>query len=755
MIKNELQIPINIDNNKIELLIYGESTNRKTVFEVEKTVAFENGESPYQLLEGNFYEYKISDGYCLKNSEVINNSKVNPSSGRISPNIFVGTLSIDILNSKTLVKAGEIKFEVQSIKTSYRNDYRYMLEEITAKCTDLLLLHNTPITQNIEVDFNQDSKTLYQRFAFIKSILVADEFSDSIHKIISSPVTKWAEHEVNISITGVRKLSNNILKQFANTGNRINLPGHHPLKNKINSVPLNLKVNSKTETVDTPENRFIKHAVSSFIYFIRDIRIAAKKESKLFLEANELEDYLEGILSYPIFKEISKPKSLPLNSPILQKKEGYREILRVWLMFNLAAKLVWHGGDNVYDAGKRDVAVLYEYWLFFKLLEIIKDVFEIEPKNIEDLIKPTNDGLGLQLQQGNHIAINGVYNNSSRKLNVIFSYNRTFSGNKEYPMSGSWSQNLRPDYTLSIWPFGINERQAEEEELIVHIHFDAKYKVENLFAIFGDNGDLNEEKNEQNKGTYKRADLLKMHTYKDAIRRTAGAYILYPGDKSTSKKGFHELLPGLGAFAIKPSDRSYGVVEIKAFLNDVVFHFLNRASQREKTAFSNYDVHKNKESNELRESLPEAYGENRGFSPDDTFILVCFYKDESHLNWIINNGLYNARIENDRGSLKLGREETGAKYLLLHSKEEITTSKLYKISEIGPRIFSKEKLIEKHYPSTPSQNFYLVYRIEQCNDIELVARKWDISKLSNYKSRRGSAIPFSTSFTELMKVVCK
>ena len=74
-----------------------------------------------------------------------------------------------------------------------------------------------------------------------------------------------------------------------------------------------------------------------------------------------------------------------------------------------------------------------------------------------------------------------------------------------------------------------------------------------------------------------------MHTYKDAIRRTAGAYVLYPGaeDKFT-KTGFHELIPGLGAFAIRPSKSDDGSAQFKKFLNEVVAHFMNRASQREK-----------------------------------------------------------------------------------------------------------------------------------------------------------------------------
>jgi len=46
-------------------------------------------------------------------------------------------------------------------------------------------------------------------------------------------------------------------------------------------------------------------------------------------------------------------------------KIGYREVLRVWLMFDLAAKLFWQGGEDVYSGDKKDVAVLYEYWLIF------------------------------------------------------------------------------------------------------------------------------------------------------------------------------------------------------------------------------------------------------------------------------------------------------------------------------------------------------------------------------------------------------
>jgi predicted component of viral defense system (DUF524 family) len=745
MPENRITIPIPVSDKSINLTIAGENNTREDTI-IEKSDAIENGEAPIQIKEGCFYEYKIDEGYSLEASEIVSQSKVNLSSGRISPNIFVGTLPINIIQTTTLKKCAEIKLEVQSVKISYREDYRFMLKEITDKCTDLLLQSNSPVTQNLEVNQAADSNTMYQRFAFIKSVIDTEEFNDSIQKILSSPVTRWKEIETIKDIRSVRRVNNNMLRQIGSANNRVD----YSLTSTVKSIPSKVRVNHKTETVDTAENRFVKHALFSFQSFLNDIRGKAKNDKRLELESLLLEDKFEQYLSHSVFKELSPLTTLPLNSPVLQRKEGYRGILRNWLMFDLAAKLVWHGGENVYSANKRDVAVLYEYWLFFKLLDIVKEVFKIEPKTLEELIKPTKDGLGLQLEQGKHLAIQGIYNSKTRRLNIEFSYNREFKGVDKYPKAGSWTRSMRPDYTLSIWPHGISAEEAEKEELIVHVHFDAKYKVEKLSEILGDESDLVSEKEEQNKGTYKRADLLKMHTYKDAIRRTAGAYILYPGtDNRYNKIGFHEIIPGLGAFSIRPNRNNSGMEELKKFLNEVVAHFLNRASQREKMSLQTYETHKDDRINEVNEALPETYGANRNLLPDETYVLVAFYKDEEQLKWILKNRLYNARTGSTRGSLRLSPKETGAKYLILHTNGETITTRILKLKDNGPRIFSKANMIKKLYPD-PSQDFYLVYDLEDSIEKEFEVMKWDIRKLEGYASGRGSALPFALTLTEIM-----
>lgn len=720
--------------------------------------ALKNGEAVYQLIEGFSYDYEFKKSdYEFKKDLIVQPHSRNKHLGTISPNIYVGTLVLPVFKNDKEV--GKVELEVQSLKSGYRDDYRDMLEFITEKCTDLLMQANSPVSHNFECDFEKDNETLYQKFAFIKSIIATDEFAESVHRIVSSPVTQWKETVEQKDIRNIRRFKNSNIKELITGSNRTDLPESQYLQQYgLQSLPGKISTVRKSDTVDTPENRFVKFALESFLRFCSDINKIATSKTRLWNESALLEKELESFLHHSVFKEISHPETLRLNSPVLQRKEGYREILRVWLMFDLAAKLVWKGGDDVYSGGKKDIAILYEYWLFFKLLDLFKTIFEIEPKEISELIKETPDGLNLQLKQGLHTALSGVFNTGTRKLNIRFNYNRSFSGQKDYPLSGSWTTTMRPDYTLSFWPFGIAEKEAENQELIVHIHFDAKYKIANLTDLLNKESkeDIDSEKDENRKGIYKNADLLKMHAYKDAIRRTGGAYVLYPGDTSIKKKGFHEIIPGLGAFPVRPSKIDDGISELKEFILEVIHHFVNRASQREKIAYRTYDVYKNKphKEDEVNEALPETYGENRSLIPDDTFVLVGFYKKDN-LDWIIKSGLYNARAESDRGSLRLGPGESGAKYLLLHSSGETRTGRLVKITETGPRVFSKQTLISKGYPTEPSQNYYLVYKIQEITDTELMNQEWDITLLEKYRQGRGSALPFSVTLSELMKTKIK
>jgi len=748
-----LEIHIRIKGGEeIELFIHEETPH--TLFYVNEIEANENGESPYQLLEGKSYEYKLTKGYTLETSKIVTRSRIKSDShkGRIITNIYVGSLVVNVLRDEEPV--GKVILEIRSVKTDYRTDYRIMLEEITAKTAELLMQHSGLVNQQFTLDPNCSPRTLYQNFAFIRSIIATEEFADALHRIHTSPIKRWKEAEVTRSISNIRRINHRTAKQLVTKNNRSPLPCGHPMGKTLNSLPHKVTVPHKEETVDIPENRFVKYVLQVFLQTCFTIANHKCADLRLKKEALLVCEKLEQFLSFSLFKDISNLTILPLNSPVLQRKEGYREVLQTWLMFDMAARLGWSGGDHVYDAGKKDVATLYEYWLFFKLLELMEEVFQITPISYDKLIVESPSGLELSLQQGKVQALEGVYVNPNRNLRVEFSYNRTFSSTQHYPQGGTWTKQMRPDYTLSIWPDGIDKSEAEKQELIVHIHFDAKYKIDIYKELFQDNVDSDEEKEEQRKGEYKRADLLKMHAYKDAIRRTVGAYILYPGDKEQIFSNYHELLPGLGAFAISPSKAKKGTEGLKDFLYAIVDQIFNRASQREKISYHIYDTLKEPTTWVVKEKLPEPYGKNRHLLPDETFVLIGFYKSEKHRQWIINNSLYNTRTDNKPGSLPLNEQTTNAKYLLLHGHKETQASLIYKLETEGPKIYSKELLIEKGYPK-PSLPFYIVYKIIKEIEPEFERKVWDITKLTGYKKGRASALPFTVSLTELMQVVIK
>ena len=392
--KSVSNIKIKLDSVKEGLRLWIDARRSDSLFDANEN-ASEHNEARFQLVEGCYYDYQISDlDFILGDvgENIIQQHKRSTNMGTIAPNIFVGTLSIPIVKKETSEEQCIVELEVQSIKSGYRDDYRDMLELITEKCTDLLLQANSPVSQIFEIDYSKDSQTLYQKFSFIKSIIGTDEFAEAIHRIVTSPITKWTEISESKDIRNARRFSNTNIKEFLKTGAKTKLPDSHYLKIfGIDTLPERITSIRKTDSVDTPENRFIKHALEAFLKFCTDINNKAKEyeHKKMTNESDILIRELESKLHHSFFKDISRPSSLKLNSPVLQRKEGYREVLRVWLMFDLAAKLIWTGGDDIYSGGKKDIATLYEYWLFFKLLDLFQTIFNIEPKCLSDLIKET------------------------------------------------------------------------------------------------------------------------------------------------------------------------------------------------------------------------------------------------------------------------------------------------------------------------------------------------------------------------------
>ena len=92
---------------------------------------------------------------------------------------------------------------------------------------------------------------------------------------------------------------------------------------------------------------------------------------------------------------------------------------------------------------------------------------------------------------------------------------------------------------------------TNKENMTYFIHFDAKYKM------FVDSED------------FKNEDIRKMHTYKDAIKNSIGAYIIYPGSKIKIYYEKDDKTASVGAFGLTPGE-SYNIKNISNFIKNLI-----------------------------------------------------------------------------------------------------------------------------------------------------------------------------------------
>lgn len=719
---------------------------------LEPVEAAEYGEEPLQLLEGLRYEYELSNpNYRLveENGSRVVKQSANPRLGNC------GTLITGLNTGKLVLQAfdlhgvciGSAAVEIRPRKLGHRDHYRQMLEEITDVCIGLAMDLRAPTNLHLSPSPGDSSQTIHQRFAFLKAMINSRAFKDAIHRISTHPHRKWeAEHHVIDVRRGFRSNAKT-MRAISKEARRVFVPPTHPLASFLPSLPERISNFRSSQTEDTKENQFVKFALETFASFLaamqhkldilatdRAYRGQKKNEAdaRLQIQISSLEINLLHFLDADIFRNLSKLDILPLGSPVLQRKEGYREVLQAWLKFDMAARLIWNGGEDVFGAGQRNIAVLYEYWVFFKLLSLISEYFQFTVPMSESLIEETADGFGIKLKSGEQLAFDAIYDTGSRRLRVQFGYNRTFSGNAKRDVAGSWTEKMRPDYTLSLWPCQISSdggdllsaEEAERLDLMVHVHFDAKYRVDGLEEIFGkENG-----ANEINDGKYKRDDLLKMHSYRDAIRRTHGAYVIYPGDAQKGWEEYREILPGLGAFPLRPGN---GDNSLRRFIDDVVRHVCDRATQREQHSFQTFQIHKQKRKNSIyaRFSEVDVLTGERFLPLTDTHVLIAPTYSQLHFDFAIGNGLFALELSKADIEIEVDPAFFAAKYLLICSPRLVPHTAFVEVQSKRPRILSGERLINIGCLDAIGDSLYLVFEIQESSI--LANTEWEIGSIEN------------------------
>jgi predicted component of viral defense system (DUF524 family) len=592
-----------------------------------------------------------------------------------------------------LQELGTVRFEVRSRKLGYLTDYRWMLRDISEVASSLALEQFAVAAGRYKADEVIDAQTAYERFCFLKSLLTDSRFVAATQEIISHPHHSWEEEpEVRSPGRGASRLYGG-LAQLTRPGQRVRWPVSNV--SGLGTLPREIRVVTGASTFDTPPNRFVKFALEQWIGTVVRLQDSIRGQQdkpardRGLRETEETLRDLEEIRSAPLFREVTALDQLPSSNQVLQRREGYREVAEAYWQSEAAAQLCWSGGEDVYGAGQRDVATLYEFWCFIQVLEAVKSL--CTELDLRPLLRETEEEVDLVLRAGRETVVSGIAERLGRRIKVSLSYNRSFT---IASADQSWTKPMKPDCSIRLEAVDAIAGSPD----VVWVHFDAKYRADRLVELFGDdNADESTDRSSE-KATAKRADLLKMHAYRDAIRRTAGSYVLYPGlpgrDAQTKAYSeYHEILPGLGAFLLRPGEdgEADGSQALTDFLADLFDHFASIPSQDRRNRYWQ------------NRSFQEAMIPGRsGWAPDldsppaDTPVLLGYVKSQSHLDWIHAQARYNLRLGDRRGAVGMDGPETGAKVLVLYG-DCLSDPEVWRLSG-PPELWVRDQMSETNYP---------------------------------------------------------
>ncbi len=269
-------------------------------------------------------------------------------------------------------------------------------------------------------------------------------------------------------------------------------------------------------TRDTPENRFVKTFLGQVTGIIERMRQVAEAgwagafRERVLRDCAGMASALRPVVEHPLWREVGPLAHLPAASQVLQRRRGYREVYGHFGRLRLATRLPL-AADTLRDLlAVKDIASLYEVWCYFTLVAAATAL--LGPPSRADRPHAT----AVQITVPHELAV--AWPDGTRlRYNPRFS--RARPGGRR-----SYSVPLRPDIALDV-PGGPHAG--------LHL-LDAKFRLDRLDGVLTSpeaDDETAEERAEERRGTFKRADLYKMHTYRDAIPGARSVWILYPGSE--------------------------------------------------------------------------------------------------------------------------------------------------------------------------------------------------------------------------------
>ncbi len=375
-----------------------------------------------------------------------------------------------------------LKFEVFSRKVDYRTDYIAMRDDISKTLRNLAMTANAR-TYGLASPDQKFRPTLVEWFAILKYHF--DELIKLTSSIAKKPHTRLAQKLVTTNTDRARKLSRQTLSRAVRREN-----GGTVIPRLGIALPRNVNEEVANFTFDTPENRYYKGILKVTYRNIRALSRIDHTEDE-DAERDSEQKFFDSIR--PELKVMERRLELAMNAPFLSAV-GEETFVRTSIVFHKhpiysriekIAKLLNSGlsfAGEIIPIGVKDTALLYEYWCFLKIVDLLRERFDLEEQTV---VKINRFRTTVTLAKGVTSAVHFTHRPTGRKLHLV--YNRVFG---RLPTIAQ-----KPDNVIQL---------ADDQHFYI---FDAKYRIQfdnGYTDLYGGPGPTID-------------DINTMHRYRDAI----------------------------------------------------------------------------------------------------------------------------------------------------------------------------------------------------------------------------------------------
>lgn len=470
--------------------------------------------------------------------------------GRLNFESRAGTSYLD-LDIDACVKI-DIPVEVLTQKLDYYEEFQELLHQISEYSAALLIRFDTATETTFGVSSEAEISPMAELMAY-RRLFRNGRLSTYVREIINNPSSKTTSLVVKEDTAFVTNPDWAMLAQSAMDYNF--MQGGVLQESFSGYTPLNIPDRKIKTSFDTKDNRFVKTSLQLLRTRLDQLKVRMPKKyaaSKAVMQGWSEE--LDSLLSNPFWSEIGISEGFP-SSMVMANRKGYREYMMFYLAFGLSIKLESENSLLSVGGDIKPVFHLYEMWCYLMMHNVLYHLTNStgEP---ELLFANKDKKFMRDLISKNDKPIKFIYGDNGKQIVLSLYYNKDFHKIDDAATlwADSYSGVFNPDISIEI----------EHDGRSHWLHFDAKYRL-----------DLTKWKSELRgdaiASSFKREDIHKMHTYRDAVLGTRGSYVLYPGREMINElyvrnpsKKYRDtnLMPSVGAFPLKPTSSEVQIEQI-------------------------------------------------------------------------------------------------------------------------------------------------------------------------------------------------